>query len=70
MPKRRELTYDEFVTRWYRKRFDFDTEHPPQWNSSITCADATDLLYKFRSYLVGRMQRSGWSKKKNGVLAE
>ena len=40
---------DDFIKRWWAKRF--PNANPPTWKSAITCADAADLLDKFRAAL-------------------
>ena len=47
--EKRNTTSDDFIRKWWTKRFLY--ADPPTWNSVITCADASDLLDKFRRYL-------------------
>lgn len=47
--KRKKLSNDDFIKRWWKRRF--RGANPPTWDSAISCADASDLLEKFRAYL-------------------
>jgi len=44
----RQMSSDDFIKAWWAKRF---PTAAPTWDSAITCADAADLLNKFREYL-------------------
>jgi len=48
----REVSSDDFIKSWWAKRF--PTAEPPTWDSAITCADASDLLDKFRAANCGK----------------
>jgi hypothetical protein len=48
-----KITEQQFITKWWRKRFP-NASSPtfePKWNSAISCADACDLLKKYKAYL-------------------
>jgi hypothetical protein len=44
-----KISNDDFIKRWWKKRF--PTADEPNWCSTITCADASDLLDQFRKAL-------------------
>lgn len=50
MSTRKKINVDDFIRGWWKRRF--PEAKRPEWNSAITCADAADLLEKFRKRVI------------------
>lgn len=44
-----KLNEQAFIVQWWERKF--PTQESPKWDSKITCADAVDLLVRYREYL-------------------
>jgi len=48
--RKSKIKEQEFLERWWANRF--PSAAPPRWNSAVTCADAVDLLERFRKVIL------------------